>query len=145
VVLDGLGWCVAFQQEADGLFLSPRATRWWADCISGEICWDALAGSLRSAPAASFLVRTEALYVWRSQFEPPPASAPSRSHRIALTPRETEILDWLRQGKNGPEIAVILGCARRTVESHVARIYRKLGVKNRVQLMFQAPRTVHET
>jgi DNA-binding CsgD family transcriptional regulator len=41
------------------------------------------------------------------------------------------VLAWLREGKTGPEVAIILNCARRTVESHVAKIYRKLGVRHR--------------
>ena len=48
-----------------------------------------------------------------------------------LTPRETEVALWLAQGKSNPEIAIILGGPVRTVEKHVERILRKMGVENR--------------
>ncbi|WP_226895608.1 helix-turn-helix domain-containing protein [Luteolibacter marinus] len=142
VVLDSLGWCAALREDADrALCLSPRAAAWWRDSNGGEVCWRQLTAALDHIPVEAFLVRTEALWVWRrapnSVNAPPrPSLAPSE-----LTRREAEILGWLRQGKSGPEIAAIVGCARRTVESHVARIYKKLGVRSRAQLMFHNPST----
>jgi DNA-binding CsgD family transcriptional regulator len=60
--------------------------------------------------------------------------APSAAHGSSgwgLTPRELEVATWLTLAKNNPEIAVILGMGRRTVEKHVERILEKLGVENR--------------
>ena len=60
-----------------------------------------------------------------------------RAHRSlsltahGMTPRETEVALWLAQGKTNPEIASILAAPVRTVEKHVERILRKLGVENR--------------
>jgi DNA-binding CsgD family transcriptional regulator len=48
-----------------------------------------------------------------------------------LTPRESEIAEWLAQGKTNPEIAIILQARQRTVEKHVEKILLKLGVENR--------------
>ncbi len=48
-----------------------------------------------------------------------------------LTPRETEVLAWLAEGKSNGEIAAILGLAAGTVKLHVQRILDKLGVENR--------------
>ncbi len=48
-----------------------------------------------------------------------------------LTPRETEVLYWIRQGKRDSEIALILGISRRTAETHVFRILKKLSVETR--------------
>lgn len=50
---------------------------------------------------------------------------------FGLSSRETEILSWLVQGKTNPEIAMILGISRRTVQKHLERIYTQLGVENR--------------
>jgi DNA-binding CsgD family transcriptional regulator len=48
-----------------------------------------------------------------------------------LTPRESEVLFWLCQGKTNSEIGRILGIAERTAETHALRIYPKMGVENR--------------
>ncbi len=51
---------------------------------------------------------------------------------LNLTPREAEVLYWVSEGKTNPEIALILGSSRRTVEKHVEHILEKLGVENRL-------------
>jgi DNA-binding CsgD family transcriptional regulator len=51
---------------------------------------------------------------------------------VGLTPREIEVALWLAQGKTNPEVALILATPVRTIEKHVERILRKLGVENRV-------------
>lgn len=55
-----------------------------------------------------------------------------------LTPREQEVLAWVSQGKSNPEVAVILGIARRTVEKHMENILAKLGVENRAGVLLAA-------
>lgn len=50
---------------------------------------------------------------------------------VNLTGRESEVFCWLREGKRNSEIAVILGCARRTVDKHVENILRKTGAETR--------------
>lgn len=50
---------------------------------------------------------------------------------LGLSRRESEILGWLVQGKTNPEIAMILGISRRTVQKHLERVYSRLGVENR--------------
>lgn len=50
-----------------------------------------------------------------------------------LTPREREILDWIRMGKTNSEISCILGVAVSTIKNHVQRILIKLQVNNRTQ------------
>jgi DNA-binding CsgD family transcriptional regulator len=48
-----------------------------------------------------------------------------------LTTRERQILEYVANGKENDEIALILGIARATVAKHLEHIYRKLGVPNR--------------
>jgi DNA-binding CsgD family transcriptional regulator len=50
---------------------------------------------------------------------------------LGLSPRETEVLAWVAQGKTNPEIGSILGMSGRTVGKHLERIYQKLGVETR--------------
>ena len=49
-----------------------------------------------------------------------------------LTPRECEIMHWVKQGKSNWEVAQILGCVEQTVKKHLQHVYRKLGVENRM-------------
>jgi DNA-binding CsgD family transcriptional regulator len=53
----------------------------------------------------------------------------------SLTQRESQTLQWVRQGKTNGEIAIILGISPRTVEKHVAAILEKLGYENRKALI----------
>ena len=50
-----------------------------------------------------------------------------------LSPRERQVLALLTQGRTNREMADALGIAVRTTTSHVASIYRKLGVHGRVE------------
>jgi DNA-binding CsgD family transcriptional regulator len=50
---------------------------------------------------------------------------------VGLTPRETEVLTWIAQGKTNYEIGVILSVATGTICKHVQRIFFKLSVENR--------------
>ena len=58
----------------------------------------------------------------------PPAE---RFRDLGLTPREADVLAWVGRGKTNAEIATILAASRRTVDKHVERILRKLGVETR--------------
>lgn len=51
----------------------------------------------------------------------------------ALSPRETQVMQWLRAGKRNDEIADILGLSALTVKNHLQRIYKVLGVRNRTE------------
>jgi DNA-binding NarL/FixJ family response regulator len=52
-----------------------------------------------------------------------------------ITGRELEVISQLSMGKMNKEIAVLLGITEKTIESHIASIYGKLLVKNRVELV----------
>jgi DNA-binding NarL/FixJ family response regulator len=55
-----------------------------------------------------------------------------------LTEREHEVLEMLVAGMSNKEIAVPLGIEERTVKSHVGKLMRKLGAKNRINLSIHA-------
>jgi DNA-binding response OmpR family regulator/DNA-binding CsgD family transcriptional regulator len=69
--------------------------------------------------------------------EPLPRS-PQDLAGLGLTPRETEILFWVAQGKTSPEIAVILGMQVCTVKKHVENFLPKLGAPTRFAAALQA-------
>lgn len=57
-----------------------------------------------------------------------------RYTRFGITPREQEIIFLICEGKSNREIKDLLFISLQSVKDHVYRIYRKTGVKNRVQL-----------
>ncbi len=61
-------------------------------------------------------------------------------NRGAVSQREKEVLDWLKQGKSSWDISVILGISERTVNYHVYNIMQKLGATNRPQAVAVASR-----
>jgi len=56
----------------------------------------------------------------------------------ALSPRESEILQWVSRGLSNREIADQLTISRYTVECHIKRIYRKLAVSSRTRAVNEA-------
>lgn len=52
-----------------------------------------------------------------------------RSH---LTPREKEVLNWIKAGKTNAEIAEILRVSCKAIEFHVSNILDKFGAPNRI-------------
>jgi len=57
-----------------------------------------------------------------------------------LTDRENEVLTHLSQGMTTKQIASALNLGEETVKTHLARIYQKLGVSDRVQAVASAIR-----
>lgn len=55
--------------------------------------------------------------------------------QYGLTQRQAETLYYLVEGKTNPEIAIILGCSRRTIEAHLREVYRKMGLEGRSAAM----------
>lgn len=66
--------------------------------------------------------------------------APNELRSLGLTPRETEVLHWITEGKTNDAISILLSISKRTVEKHVERILVKLGVETRVAAALQAVR-----
>ncbi|MBI2758753.1 MAG: helix-turn-helix transcriptional regulator [Chloroflexi bacterium] len=54
-----------------------------------------------------------------------------KSSLNCLSKREQEVFQLLLQEKSNREISVLLGIAEKTVEEHLTRIYKKLGVRSR--------------
>ena len=62
------------------------------------------------------------------------AGLPEPSGPELLTPRETDVLELLREGRSNAEIANTLTVSVETVRTHRRNIYRKLGVRTRREL-----------
>jgi len=57
---------------------------------------------------------------------------------LGLSPRECEILALLASGQSNKGLARGLGVSPNTIKTHVARVYEKLEVANRVQAIEKA-------
>ncbi|MBB5959397.1 DNA-binding CsgD family transcriptional regulator [Saccharothrix tamanrassetensis] len=64
-----------------------------------------------------------------------PSRRGRRGYGNALSPREQDVARLLAQGRTNREIADVLFLSPRTVEQHVARVLRKLGVASRAELL----------
>lgn len=60
----------------------------------------------------------------------------------ALSSRELEIMEWVKNGKTNFEIGMILEISSFTVKNHLQRIFRKLDVVNRAQAVAKLGRTL---
>ena len=60
--------------------------------------------------------------------------------RAAFTPRQNQAIDLLLQGMKDKDIAAELGLNYMTVKTRFSLIYRRAGVKSRMELMALANR-----
>jgi DNA-binding NarL/FixJ family response regulator len=65
---------------------------------------------------------------------------PSSGPREPLSPREQEVLKLIADAHTNREISEMLGLSEKTVESHRGSILRKLGMRDRVELVRYAIR-----
>ena len=61
----------------------------------------------------------------------------ARSHPQGLTARELQVLRLLAEGQGSAAIARCLSRSPRTVEHHIASVYAKLGLSNRIDLLLK--------
>jgi DNA-binding NarL/FixJ family response regulator len=74
----------------------------------------------------------------RWQASSPPAAAPRIGSPVALSKRESEVLDLIARGFIYPEIAQQMGLSVSTIQTHVRNIYGKLDVHNKTEAVFEA-------
>jgi two-component system, NarL family, response regulator NreC len=89
-------------------------------------------------PAAVRAAWNEQRYISPSLAERLPVDGAAPRDR--LTPREQEVLRLIALGHTSVEIAANLGLSPRTIETHRARIHRKLGLTTRAELVRYALR-----
>lgn len=67
-------------------------------------------------------------------------SVPKAVQKIYFTPRESEVMQYVAEGQTSKEIAAALCVDKRTVDYHLANIFDKLQVSNRIQALNNARR-----
>jgi DNA-binding CsgD family transcriptional regulator len=58
---------------------------------------------------------------------------------ISLSSAESDVARHILAGRSNSEIAALRGCSTRTVANQVASLFRKLGVRSRLELVALAP------
>lgn len=91
--------------------------------LAGPECAELLAGHSARTGYSDFLDRALLACDRTSRVRPPQADA--------LTPRERQVLSYLRRQMTSGEIATQMAVSVNTVKTHQRAIYRKLGVGNR--------------
>ena len=141
---------------------ASRTSCWnWACGTGGEglaegnRCWQACWVQAIKAGALSYLPKTagvdqvveavRAAARGESVLQPAATARLLRELRHAaagplsqLTPRETDVLKGLAQGRSNREIAKALSVSEETVKSHVSNILAKLGLADRTQAAIYA-------
>lgn len=77
-------------------------------------------------------------YLLRVVDQDSPNDASLLQEALDLTARQAEVLYWIAKGKTNGEIGLILGTSPRTVNKHLEKIYKKLGVENRTSAAARA-------
>lgn len=62
----------------------------------------------------------------------------SRQHPLGLTKKEQEILPWIVEGLSNKEISRRFSRSERTIENHIASIFKKLNVHSRMEALLRA-------
>jgi DNA-binding NarL/FixJ family response regulator len=70
--------------------------------------------------------------------QPDPATGAASSPLSVLTQREREVMTLIARGLTNTEIATRLGLGQATVKTHVSRLFHKLHVHHRVQIVIAA-------
>jgi two-component system nitrate/nitrite response regulator NarL len=65
---------------------------------------------------------------------------PAVDEKPVLSPRQQEVLGYLKDGLTNPEIAVKLGVTERTVKAHCQEVFDRLGARNRTAAVAAAMR-----
>lgn len=123
---DGGTVLAALRLRVDGYLVKSSALP-----VLGEHLRRVLAGERAISPEVEEVAVTELGKFARQARE-------SSALRASLTPRERQVLVLIGRGLTMRQMATRLGISPRTVETHVAKLYRKLEVRTRVQAVSRA-------
>ncbi|MFT5519665.1 MAG: DNA-binding CsgD family transcriptional regulator [Enterobacterales bacterium] len=73
-----------------------------------------------------------------------PSEPQQLQDKLNITKRESHVLLWIAHGKTNKEVTEILAISPKTVDKHLEKIYRKLGVGNRTSAATIATKALAE-
>jgi DNA-binding NarL/FixJ family response regulator len=117
------------------------------DSVLGAVKAGAIGYLLKDTKAEELCRAIKAAAAGQVQLSPQAAARLVREVRtpevapMALSERETEVLQLIARGKANKEIAADLSIGEKTVKSHVSNILNKLGVQSRTQAALYAAQT----
>lgn len=117
-----------------------------AACLSKEVTAEQLADIVRRVARGehpineSLISRPNVANQVLQQFQELTWRAEAQAFISPLTPRETEILNYIAQGFLNKQIAVKLGISEQTIKNHVTSILRKLNANARTEAVVVAIR-----
>ncbi|MFJ6573074.1 response regulator [Streptomyces sp. NPDC091292] len=105
-----------------------------------DMAVDDILAAIRVVAAGDALIAPGVTRRLIADFVERPAPAPRRPHRPVegITEREREVLTLVGRGRTNSEIAEELFISVATTKSHVARLFTKLGARDRVHLVITA-------
>jgi DNA-binding NarL/FixJ family response regulator len=102
---------------------------------------DRAAGAIRAVKRGEWVYGKELDRMALAELQSRVRTSRQRSQAFgAVTARELQVLDLLTEGATTRQVASRLGLSPRTVETHISKLYRKLGVASRTQAVVQGMR-----
>jgi DNA-binding NarL/FixJ family response regulator len=95
--------------------------------LAADISAQALAAAVTAVLRGELAYSRQTLGAWLQSLR---AQARARD-RVDLTPRQSQIVELIATGATDKEIAATIGVRTATAQKHVARLLRRLGVRNR--------------
>ena len=123
------------ERPAAGLMLPEAIAALVTRAASGESSSTvtiAAAGEAGGSIDVAFVGRVgQGEFLLRLVEEAPAPATGALKDRLNISDREAQVLNWIAQGKSNRDIGDILGLSPRTINKHLERIFKKIGVENR--------------
>jgi len=107
--------------------------------LGKEITADHLVGAIRRVARGEHIIneslttRPNVANQVLQQFQELSSESENEDFISPLTPRETEILNYIAQGYLNKQIALVLGISEQTIKNHVTSVLRKLNANARTE------------
>ena len=117
----------------------------WGRELGGEFAFQAMQLGVRSilpdqTPIGDFLQAIRDVHHGGLHFERELMDTVLSQQRVTLTPRQGQIVSMVAQGLRNKEIAFSLGISEGTVKVYLHKLFRKLGISDRLDMALYARR-----
>lgn len=117
----------------------------WGQELGGEFAFQAMQLGVRSilpdqTAIGDFLQAIRSVHLGGLHFDRDLMESVLSQTRVALTPRQGQIVSLVAQGFRNKEIAYALGITEGTVKVYLYKLFRKLGINDRLDMALYARR-----